>query len=112
MLAVGCRSGQVCVYDITADELVFSTVPHGGPGKDDAAGISILTLAPDGHSIAESGKDAPIRIWDLRSKELIGELPCKGLPEAVAFSPDGTCLAVANRATCCGLGHYQAVRKV
>ena len=49
VLAVGCRSGQLCVYDITTDELVFSTGTNEGHATDNVTGIGILALAPDGH---------------------------------------------------------------
>src|SRR5262245_5683069 len=57
---------------------------HGGP-------VECLALAPDGKTLASTGRDGTLRVWDLRSG---GEARRLALPgpkhvQQLAFSPDG-----------------------
>ena len=56
-------------------------------------GITAVCFGPDGSRIASSGFDQTLRIWDVKSGELIK----KGSPggHSLAYSPDGKWLAAA-----------------
>jgi RNA polymerase sigma factor (sigma-70 family) len=68
-------------------------------GKMSANGYYGFALSPDGRRVACCGFD--VTLWDLQTGELIRELGC-GRCQSVAFSPDGTKLAVVKelRAEC------------
>jgi RNA polymerase sigma factor (sigma-70 family) len=55
-----------------------------------------LTFAPDGATLAAGGKDGSIPIWDVSTGKLVGEMRGPGQHvRAVAFAPDGRCLATS-----------------
>jgi WD40 repeat protein/class 3 adenylate cyclase len=53
-----------------------------------------LAFSPDGRLIAAAGLDRGTEILDARSGELVKRLPTRGLSRSVAFSADGSLLAV------------------
>ncbi|MCI0456834.1 MAG: serine/threonine-protein kinase [Gemmataceae bacterium] len=68
---------------------------------DLAGGGQYRALSPDGSHLAAAGDDDKVRIWDLATGQLFQTLTIPGHPHtvnavafnAVAYSPDGTCLA-------------------
>jgi WD40 repeat protein len=58
-----------------------------------------IALAPDGSTLATSGNDGTVRLWDMTTGKQVGSPmtpDCDDWPAAVAFSPDGTTLAVGD----------------
>jgi WD40 repeat protein len=58
-----------------------------------------ITFSPDGATLATGGEDAPVRLWDVTSGTLravyqLPDRPVKPGVESLAFSADGTMLAV------------------
>jgi WD40 repeat protein/serine/threonine protein kinase len=56
--------------------------------------ISAVAFAPDGKTLATSGADNSVRIWDLVSNRHVKLLGYKAV--SVAFTPDGRTLAIAD----------------
>jgi hypothetical protein len=73
--------------------------PHGAaPGCIQAAhesGVDVLAFSPDGDTLASSGWDNDLRLWDVKTGEALRVLPSEGGPARVrtlTFSPDGSTL--------------------
>jgi WD40 repeat protein len=59
-----------------------------------------MALSPDGHTLAAVSNDSPVRLWDLRDGREHPALPgSPGMGVCVAFSPDGTTLALGESNT-------------
>ncbi len=92
-LAVGRDSGVVQLWDLTTGKERFRLQKH----QDRVAG---LAFSPDGNRLATAAeRDAHVRIWDVATgRELlelaIGENPLARGPGPLAFSPDGTHVAL------------------
>jgi WD40 repeat protein len=57
--------------------------------------IYALTYSPDGHRLAAGGSERTIRLWDAKTGELCRLLAQGQVCRSLAWSPDGTLLAVA-----------------
>lgn len=57
--------------------------------------VTSLAFSPDGKLLGSSGYDQFIKLWDVRTGALLGQIPIADTPISLAFSPDGTTLAVA-----------------
>jgi WD40 repeat protein len=58
--------------------------------------VTSLAFSPDGKILASSGYDLFIKFWDVASGRLLGQISMADTPNFLAFSPDGSKLAVAS----------------
>ncbi len=64
---------------------------------DPGGGLLDLKFSPDGETLAGVGGDGVVRLWSVSDPSDEMELDLEGeQPQAVAFSPDGTSIAVAS----------------
>jgi WD40 repeat protein len=93
-LAIGTDDGTVILWNIAAgvirDSLQFDTRSGG-------QNVVAMALSPDGRTLAvESGDPALVTLWDVASRKQIGRFQHSNAAEGMAFSPDGSVLAVAS----------------
>jgi len=93
LLAAGRADGTIALVIPANGSLQGSFGGHG-------ARVSSLAFSPDGQWLASASDDGAVRCSDTRSSEPLGVLEGLREPSGVAFSADGTQLAVA-----CGFGH-------
>ncbi len=84
-LATGGVDAAVQVWEVATGRLLRTLSGH-----TDA--IELLTFSPDGIRLASASDDGTLKVWDSVAGGLIFELASP--PISVAFSPDGTRLAV------------------
>src|SRR5262245_13129220 len=75
--------------------LYLATRPIGPPVFSEVAllaGEGPLAFSPDGGTLA-TGHQTSIRLWDVRTGELTRTIDTTGIPNGLAFSPDGKTIA-------------------
>lgn len=95
-LIIGTIASEIYEVDITApaDEGKFPAIKLVNGHNDSRAEIWGLACHPKTKDFATAGDDKTIRLWDSRSKQqkLLIDIPEKS--RTIAYSPDGTQLAV------------------
>ncbi|MEV4009050.1 PQQ-binding-like beta-propeller repeat protein [Nonomuraea angiospora] len=95
VLATGEYSGRIRLWDVTTGEQIGPALP-GHPPTNETGGRAWLrevAFSPDGTTLASTGSDGTLRLWNTRSHQQIGQSPQVGDVAPLAFSPDGTILA-------------------
>ncbi len=85
--------GTVALLDVDTMVIDQRWQPH-------RASVQALAFSPDGKTLASSGKDGSLKLWDLASlQERASHVGRGRWMEALAFSPDGRWLASASGST-------------
>jgi WD40 repeat protein len=88
--AAGGQSPQLKLWSMETHAPIASFDGHAG-----AQQIYSVAFSPDGKTLASSANDSTVRLWDVETGQPIATFPCdQPSPFAIAFSPDGTLLAV------------------
>jgi WD40 repeat protein len=58
--------------------------------------VTSLAFSPDGAVLASSGVDFFVKFWDVGAGRLLGQVSLADTPNSLAFSPEGTQLAVSS----------------
>ncbi|MEH1967410.1 serine/threonine-protein kinase [Nostoc sp.] len=88
--------------------------------------VNTIAISPDGYTLASSGDDKNIKLWDLNTKKVLASLSGHSQAvKSVTFSPDGKILATASddktiklwqvetlEEICTLLGHSHTVKSV
>jgi WD40 repeat protein len=64
------------------------------PGRSGSFNGAIFS--PDGRTLAAGTMSTEVRIWDLKTHQVVRNIPTRGQIRALAFNPGGTRLATAN----------------
>jgi WD40 repeat protein/DNA-binding SARP family transcriptional activator len=91
-LVSGSQDTTIAVWDIgTTHPLVKSLLPAAGP-------LSSVALSPDGALLASAGPDNPLTLWDVATRQPLGELGGRENDvSSLAFSPDSQTLASGHK---------------
>jgi WD40 repeat protein len=102
-LALGSSSDNtVRLWDVISRHqlgaaLTGPTAPVGKPSTGHTATVSAVAFSPDRRTLASGSSDGAIRLWDLRSRRILGApLISPAEVDTLAFSPDGHTLASAD----------------
>jgi WD40 repeat protein len=107
LLITGCLTGPIRLW----------SVPQGKPRGTLASkpDVRLLAVDPRGKLLASVSQNGSLRVLDLKRRQEVGGLPQpQGEPSCLAWSPDGTRLAVAadQVVTLIDLGRRQVLRQV
>ncbi len=97
MLAMGSNDGTVRLQDLQTGK-VKSCFPVDARAKERRQiDVCSLAFSSDGKLLAAaSGDPAVVTLWEVATQRLIGQFQHSNAAQRIAFSPQGTLLAVAN----------------
>jgi WD40 repeat protein len=87
MLAVGAWDGSVRLWQV-ADGEVLASLP------DHANGVVSVAFSPNGMMLATASLDGITKLWDISRGTLVHKMEDTSATTGVAFSPDGSVLAI------------------
>ena len=86
---IGCFNGPALIWDLTKNEEVFR-LTH----SNDRSAVMACSWSKDGKTIATSGRDLTLRLWDGQSFVLLDEVQYGG--DVIHFVPRKDLIAVAS----------------
>jgi WD40 repeat protein len=86
-LVAGAWDGSVQVWDIEDGALLRAFGNHEG-------GVVAVAFSPDGATLASASLDGITKLWNVATTSLIRELEGPSATTGLAFSPDGSVLAI------------------
>jgi RNA polymerase sigma factor (sigma-70 family) len=106
-LAIGLDDGSASLWDLATGKKRTLDTNHVAPGAKQYAGTNVewqyvatvgVAFAPDGKTLATSGRDGLVKLWDVASGRQLHTLErhCSW-PEALAWSREGRTVASASR---------------
>jgi WD40 repeat protein len=87
-LAIGGKDGTVKVWD-TAGRVSMATI------QAQTLYVNSVAFSPDGTLLATGGDEGTVGIWEWETRTLVHRIDVGTQPTRLAFSPDGTQLAIA-----------------
>jgi WD40 repeat protein len=90
LLAVSPDRYSLRVYNIIDRQWLYN-LPTSFTGS-----VNALAFSPDGFTLASGHYDGMVRLWDMRSGDLLLEFPTDAVVQSLAFSPDGRILATGS----------------
>ena len=82
VVATGDETGTITLFDISAAVTLGELNGH-------TSAIRGLALSPDGSTLASSGQDNTVRLWDLETNAEVGLLRQSGAVRALAYNAEG-----------------------
>lgn len=88
------RANRVAVWDYDKGQIIARPPRQRSRDKDGQFRKQVASLSEDGQLLAQASRDGLVRIWNLETRQLVGEVRAGGVVTAVAFDQQATQLAV------------------
>ena len=89
ILAVAGDTGEIALFDVEKQEVFQQIQAHGGHNW----GVLAIAFTPDSKTLASSGWDGTVKLWNVASGRVALTMPHQGPVTGVAFTDDGRLMA-------------------